>query len=128
MVFKIFFLKVFVGLSCILWGDWYPLFCTSDDSAHGFQSQGGFIITCALLLLVHKDPQSHLWLPGLGIEPRFLAPEASMIPLHQPDPVGVQDHSPCMAGRQVNNFKQVMTHRMLGSFAKAHIPKRLREL
>ena len=39
------FLSVFVGLRLILWGHWYPLFRTSDDSAaHGFQNQGGIII------------------------------------------------------------------------------------
>ena len=47
------FLKVFVGPRSILWGHWYPLFRTSDDSAHGFQSQGGFI-ACVLLLLAHQ--------------------------------------------------------------------------
>ena len=31
------------------------LFPTSDDSAHGFQSQGEFIITCALLMPAHND-------------------------------------------------------------------------
>ena len=78
--------KVFVGPWSILWGHWYPLFRTSDDSAHGFQSQGGSIITCILLSLVCNVPQSHLWLPGPGIEPRSLIPKASTIPLRQPDP------------------------------------------
>ena len=68
-----------------MWGHWYPLFQTSDYSAHEFQSQGGSVIACALLSLVCNNPQSHLWLPGLGIEPGLLAPEASMIPLHQPN-------------------------------------------
>ena len=36
------------------------LFRTSVDSAHGFQSQGGSIIICALLLLARNDPQSQL--------------------------------------------------------------------
>ena len=39
----------FVGPRFILWGHWYPRFRTSDDSVHEFQSQGGFIVTCALL-------------------------------------------------------------------------------
>ena len=51
--------KVFVRVRSMLRGHWYPLFQASDDSAHGFQSQGGFIITCALLSLVCNDPQSH---------------------------------------------------------------------
>ena len=80
------FLKVFVGPWSILWGHLCPLFWTSDDSAHEFQSQGGSVITCALLLLACNNPQSHLWLPGLGIEPRSLTPAASTIPLCQPDP------------------------------------------
>ena len=60
-----------------MWGHWYPLFWTSDDSTHEFQSQGGSIIACALLSLGPNDPQSHLWLPGLGIDPGSLVPEAS---------------------------------------------------
>ena len=64
-----FFFKVFVGPTSILWHHWYPLFWTSDDSAHEFQRQGEFIITCTLLLLVCNVPQSHLWLLGLGIKP-----------------------------------------------------------
>ena len=53
-----------------------------------FKSQGGSVITCTLLSLACNDPQSHLWLPGPGIEPELLAPEASMIPLWQPDNSG----------------------------------------
>ena len=34
-----------------------------------FQSQGGLIVTCSLLSLACNDPQSHLCLPGSGIEP-----------------------------------------------------------
>ena len=59
----------------ILWNHWYSLFWTSVDSAHGFQSQGGSIITHALLLLVHNDPQSQLWLlrsrPGPNFTPWY---------------------------------------------------------
>ena len=44
----------------ILWSLWYSLFQTSVDSAHRFQSQGGSIIACALLLLVCNDSQSQL--------------------------------------------------------------------
>ena len=54
---------------------------------HGFQSQGGSIITCALLSLARNVPQNHPRLPGLGIGPGSLTPEASTIPLRQPDPV-----------------------------------------
>ena len=82
----IFFLKVFVGPKPILWGHWYPLLQTLDDSAHEFQIQGGSIIACALLSLACNVPQSHLWLLRLGIEPGSLAPEATMIPLRQPNP------------------------------------------
>ena len=38
------------------------LFWTLVDSVHGFQSQDGFIITSALLLLVYNDPESQLWI------------------------------------------------------------------
>ena len=65
-------------------GHWNPQFWTLDDSAHEFLSQGGLIITYTLLFLVLNDAQSHLWLPGLGIEPGLLTPEASTIPLCQP--------------------------------------------
>ena len=51
-----------------MWGHWYPLFRTSDNSAQEFQSQGGSIVTYALLSLACNDPQSHLWWPGPGIE------------------------------------------------------------
>ena len=37
-----------------------PLVLPVSDSAHGFQSQGTPIITCALLSLEHNDPQSQL--------------------------------------------------------------------
>ena len=70
-----------------MWGHWYPLFRTSDDSAaHGFQSQSGFIVGCTLLLLVCYDPKSHLWLLGLDIKPRSLICEASIISLRLPGP------------------------------------------
>ena len=68
-----------------MWGHWYPLFQTSDESAHEFQIQGGSVVACALLSLACNDSKSHLWLPGPGIEPGSLAPEASTIPLCQPD-------------------------------------------
>ena len=38
----------------------YTLLRALDDSAHRFQGQGGFIITCAVLALAHNDPQNHL--------------------------------------------------------------------
>ena len=57
------FFFFFVGPRSILWGHWYPLFWTLDDTVHGFQSQGAFIVACALLSLAHNDTQSHLWLP-----------------------------------------------------------------
>ena len=44
------------------------------------------MVTRALLSLMCSDRQSHLWLPQPGIEPGPLAPEASTIPLCQPDP------------------------------------------
>ena len=44
----------FGGSRSISWEEWYPLFQTSDDSAHGFQTQGELIIVCALSL-VHKN-------------------------------------------------------------------------
>ena len=40
-----------------------------DQREQHIQSQGGSIIACALLSLVLNDPQSHLLLPGPGIEP-----------------------------------------------------------
>ena len=46
-------------------------------------SKSGWIVACILLSLVCNDPQSHLWLPGPGIEPGSLTQEASTIPLHQ---------------------------------------------
>ena len=36
----------------MLWGHWYPLFLTSDDSSHGFQSLGGSIIGCTKILKI----------------------------------------------------------------------------
>ena len=57
------------------------LFRTSDDSAHGSQSQGGFTATCALLSLAYNDPQHHFWLLELGIKPRWLTCEVNTIPL-----------------------------------------------
>ena len=51
------------------------LFQTSDDSARGFHSQDGFIVTCALLSLVCNNATSNLWLLGPGIEPASLTCE-----------------------------------------------------
>ena len=59
----------------------YPV----DHTDHEFQSQGGFIIVCTILLLAYNDPQSHLWFLGLGIKPGSLALEANTIPLRQPN-------------------------------------------
>ena len=55
-----FFFRVFVRPKSILWGHWYPLFRTSADFAHEFQSQGRSSVTCAVLSLELNDPQSHL--------------------------------------------------------------------
>ena len=63
---KLFLCLVFFILQwqiTILWSHWYSLFQTLVDSAHGFQSQGGSIITHALLSLACNDPQSQLWIP-----------------------------------------------------------------
>ena len=73
------FFQVFVGPRSILCGHWYPLFGTSDDSAHEFQSQGGFIISCALLSFVQNNSQSHLWLSGQDIKPGSLTCDVSTI-------------------------------------------------
>ena len=54
----------------IRWSHWYPLFRSSVDTAHGFQSQGGSIITRTLLLLVRNDPpQSQPWISRLKSVP-----------------------------------------------------------
>ena len=87
ILFFVVFFKVFVGPRSILRGQWYPLFQTSDYSAHEFQSQGGPVITCALLSLACNGPQSHLWLPALGIEPGSLTPEA-LLSCHLATPRG----------------------------------------
>ena len=59
--------------------------CVSDlEWLVGFIG-GGFIVTSALLLLVHNNLQSHLWLAGLRNEPRSLTCEVSMVPLRQPN-------------------------------------------
>ena len=50
-----------------LWGHWYPLFRTLDDSAHRFQSQGGSIITPV------PSPVPSL-VTGSGIEYDTIAP------------------------------------------------------
>ena len=57
----------------------YPV----DDTDHEFQSQGGLIIVCTILLLACNDPQSHLWFLGPGIKPGSLTLEANTIPLRQ---------------------------------------------
>ena len=44
------FLNYFVRLRSILWSHWLPLFWTSCDPPHGFQSQGGSL-TCTLTRL-----------------------------------------------------------------------------
>ena len=43
---------IVVGPRSILWGHYYPLLWTSDDSAHGFQIQGGLIVP-ALFCCLH---------------------------------------------------------------------------
>ena len=58
------FLKSFGWAEVHFVGPLLPSVSDLDDSAQGFQSQGGFTVTCALLLLVHNNPESHLWLPG----------------------------------------------------------------
>ena len=127
------FFEVFVGPRSFWWGHWYPLFRTSDDSAHEFQSQGGSVVTYALLSLVCNNPQSHLWLPGLGIKPGWLAPEASTIPLHQPNPVGpkilidpmlkslAKDNYMCYESLAVTIEKVTVTPRSLASHSSMTI-------
>ena len=44
------FFLIFVGPRYILWGHWLPLFWTSCDPLHGFQSQDGSL-TCSLTCL-----------------------------------------------------------------------------
>ena len=61
----LFFFYIFVlrWQVTILWSHWCSLFWPLVDSTHGFQSQGGSIITYTLLLLVHNDPPwSQLWI------------------------------------------------------------------
>ena len=38
-LFVVDFFKVYIGPRSILWCPWYPLFWTSDNSAHGFQAR-----------------------------------------------------------------------------------------
>ena len=51
LFFFFFFENVLRWQVSILWSHWNSLFLTSVDSAHGFQSQGGPIMACALLSL-----------------------------------------------------------------------------
>ena len=78
--FKIFILKILLDRGSFCGNYWYPLFQTSCGSAYQFQSQGRLIMACALLMLVCNDPQSHLCLLGLGLKPRSLNCEVSIIP------------------------------------------------
>ena len=79
------FFKVFIGPMSILWGHWYPLFRTSDDSAQGFQSQDGLSDTCDLLSLAHYNPQSYPWLQDWESNP---------------------DHSPVRRARYMNEMHE----------------------
>ena len=81
------FFKSSVGRMSILWSS-YPLFWTSNDSAHGFPIQGVFIITCALWLFVRNDPQkkqersdlgSKTGMSGLGRKNDTITPTRPMI-------------------------------------------------
>ena len=77
---KLFF-QVFVGARSISWGHWYPLFRTSDDSAHEFQSRS--IFACTLVACAQWSPKSSLvagvrcvetpmlWKPPRGIWVQF---------------------------------------------------------
>ena len=58
---------------------------TAGMPTQEFKSEGGLTIICVLLSLACNVPQSHLFLPGLRIKHGSLIPEASMIPLCQPD-------------------------------------------
>ena len=53
----------------ILWIHWYSLFQTLVDSAYGFQSQGGYFITCTLFSLACNDIRVNSEFPGLGLVP-----------------------------------------------------------
>ena len=44
----------------ILCDHWYPLFQTWDDSAHGFLSQGGLIITCTFWLIWYSTKRAYV--------------------------------------------------------------------
>ena len=48
-------LKFFAWPRSILWGHWLPLFRTSCDSPHGFQSQGGSLAGVLLRILRHSS-------------------------------------------------------------------------
>ena len=62
--YKLFFFINFLQWQVtILCSHWCSLFWTSVDSTHGFQSQGGSMITLTLLLFAHNDPpQGQLWI------------------------------------------------------------------
>ena len=48
---------IFVGSRSILWGYWLPLFCTSCDLPHGFQSQAGSL-DCTYLCMMNFSLRS----------------------------------------------------------------------
>ena len=49
----------FFGLRSILWGYWLPLFWTSCDPLHGFQSQADSLPST--LLLACQEPKGQIW-------------------------------------------------------------------
>ena len=55
-----------------------------DDTAHGFQSQGGSPLPALFCCLRAMIPRVNLWLLGLGIKPGSLTCEVSTISLRQP--------------------------------------------
>ena len=87
----------------------------SDSASHEFQSHGGLIVTSAILSCANNNPQSHLWLPGLGMEPKSLT---STITLRQPGPVrimldGFNGHEILTCSFRINEMTQVRFPRLI---------------
>ena len=97
------FKKVLVGPRSILWGYWYPLFRTSDDSTYEFQSQGGLIVTCSFVTCMQCSPESSLD-ARTGYRTQSLSPKASMMPLSQPHPANI--FYTCLHSLYTSLFKQ----------------------
>ena len=73
--FPSFFFSKFVRRRCILWCDWY--FCFELQMPFmAFKIKMNSSSSALFLSLVLSDPQSHLWLPGPGIEPASFTCEA----------------------------------------------------